>query len=294
MPTLTETPVDVAAASTIESAQPVGAPVSSAVVSPRRPPMDDTPSAPPRPVIALEQVSKIYRSGDVEVGALREVSLAIAASEMVAIMGASGSGKSTLMNILGTLDRPTGGRYLLDGTPVEQLDQVEQSRLRNRKIGFVFQAFNLLPRHTALANVEVPLVYGRVGRVERRRRALAALARVDLAARTDHVPNQLSGGQQQRVAIARAIVTEPLILLADEPTGALDSQSTEQIMDLFCDLHRSGMTVILVTHEAAVAAYAQRIIRFRDGRIVADEHNPRPIHATAGPDDAPVRTAGVG
>ena len=233
---------------------------------------------PPEPVIALEGVSKVYRTGDVEVEALRDVSLRVTPGEMVAIMGASGSGKSTLMNILGTLDRPTEGRYILDGVPVEQLDQVEQSRLRNRKIGFVFQAFNLLTRHSALANVEVPLVYARVGRAERRRRAMEALARVGLADRVGHLPNQLSGGQQQRVAIARAIVTEPVILLADEPTGALDSTSTEQIMELFCDLHRAGMTVIVVTHEAQVASYAGRIIRFRDGRVVADEVNPD--HAT--------------
>jgi putative ABC transport system ATP-binding protein len=241
--------------------------------------MDDSeaPTA-PEPVIVLEAVSKVYRTGDVEVAALREVSLHVLPGEMVAIMGASGSGKSTLMNIIGTLDRPTAGRYILDGIPVEELDQALQSRLRNRKIGFVFQAFNLLARHSALANVEVPLVYARVGRTERRRRALEALTRVGLGDRVGHLPNQLSGGQQQRVAIARAIVTQPVILLADEPTGALDSTSTEQIMELFCDLHRAGMTVIIVTHEAQVASYAQRVIRFRDGRIVADEVNPQ--HAT--------------
>ena len=214
-----------------------------------------------------------------EVQALRSISLTIGRGEMVAIMGQSGSGKSTLMNILGTLDRPSSGRYLLDGTPVEDMDEVSLARLRNQKIGFVFQAFNLLPRHTALANVEVPLVYGRVGKAERRRRAIAALTRVGLADRMDHHPNQLSGGQQQRVAIARAIVTEPVLLLADEPTGALDSEMTEQILELFCTLHHSGMTVALVTHEAQVAAYAQRVIRFRDGRIVSDELNPEPLHA---------------
>jgi len=236
--------------------------------------MERTPDAAPLPVILLQQLDKTYRTGDVEVNALRSVSLDIPRGQMVAIMGASGSGKSTLMNILGMLDHPTAGSYLLDGVAVDSLDQVAQAQQRNRKIGFVFQAFNLLPRHTAFANVEVPLIYGRLGRGERRRRALAALERVGLADRAHHHPNQLSGGQQQRVAIARAIVTQPLMLLADEPTGALDSENTVQIMELFCELHRAGMTVIIVTHEAQVAAYAQRVIRFRDGRIVADECNP--------------------
>ena len=233
--------------------------------------MEPVPAAAPAPVILLQQLDKTYRTGDVEVNALRGVSLSIPRGQMVAIMGASGSGKSTLMNILGMLDSPTAGSYVLDGVPVESLDQVAQAHERNRKIGFVFQAFNLLPRHSALANVEVPLIYARVGRGERRRRALAALERVGRADRAHHHPNQLSGGQQQRVAIARALVTEPLMLLADEPTGALDSENTGQIMELFRELHRTGMTVIIVTHEAQVASYAQRVIRFRDGRIVADE-----------------------
>jgi putative ABC transport system ATP-binding protein len=234
----------------------------------------------PAPVVVLEDLSKVYRTGDVEVHALRQVSLRIRRGELVAVMGASGSGKSTLMNIIGTLDRPSAGRYLLDGDAVEDLDPLTQARLRNAKVGFVFQSFNLLARHTALANVEVPLIYGRVRRGERRRRALEALARVGLADRVHHLPAQLSGGQQQRVAIARAIVTRPLLLLADEPTGALDTETTAQIMDLFCELHRAGMTVVVVTHEPLVASYAERTIRFRDGRIVSDERTPEHDHAT--------------
>jgi putative ABC transport system ATP-binding protein len=224
-------------------------------------------------VIDIRDLSKVYVTGDVEVHALRSVGLTIRRGEMVAIMGQSGSGKSTLMNIIGTLDRPNSGSYRLDDVPVEELSETELARLRNQKIGFVFQSFNLLARHTALANVEVPLIYARVGKADRRRRAAEALQRVGLADRMDHHPNQLSGGQQQRVAIARAIVTAPVLLLADEPTGALDTEMTSQIMELFCELHRAGMTVVLVTHEPDVAAYAQRVVRFRDGRIVADEWN---------------------
>jgi putative ABC transport system ATP-binding protein len=198
---------------------------------------------------------------------------------MVAIMGQSGSGKSTLMNIVGTLDKPSSGSYKLDGVPVERLDEVELARLRNQKIGFVFQSFNLLPRHNALANVEVPLVYARIPKSERHKRAAESLQSVGLGDRLDHHPNQLSGGQQQRVAIARAMVTKPVLLLADEPTGALDTEMTDQIMKLFCELHAGGMTVVLVTHEPMVAAYAERIVRFRDGRIISDEKNEERLHA---------------
>lgn len=194
-------------------------------------------------------------------------------------MGQSGSGKSTLMNIVGTLDKPSSGSYKLDGVPVERLDEVELARLRNQKIGFVFQSFNLLPRHNALANVEVPLVYARIPKSERHKRAAESLQSVGLGDRLDHHPNQLSGGQQQRVAIARAMVTKPVLLLADEPTGALDTEMTDQIMKLFCELHAGGMTVVLVTHEPMVAAYAERIVRFRDGRIISDEKNEERLHA---------------
>ncbi len=232
----------------------------------------------PEALIVLRGVAKDYESGESVVHALRDVDLTFARGEFVAIIGTSGSGKSTLMNIIGTLDRPTSGSYRLDGVKVEDLSETELARLRNQKIGFVFQSFNLLARHTAVANVEVPLIYARMGKAERRRRASEALQRVGLGDRMDHHPNQLSGGQQQRVAIARAIVTAPVLLLADEPTGALDTEMTSQIMDLFCELHRSGMTVVLVTHEPDVAGYAQRVVRFRDGRIVADEQQPGRAH----------------
>lgn len=225
------------------------------------------------PLIALEAISKIYKNAGaegVEVHALRAVSLTITRGEMVAIMGASGSGKSTTLNVIGTLDRPTSGRYLLDGEPVEDLDEVELASLRNRKIGFVFQQFNLLPRDTAERNVELPMVYRGVSPSERRARARRALDRVGLGDRADHLPNQLSGGQQQRVSIARAIVNEPPLLLADEPTGALDSATSVQVMELLGDLHRQGMTVVIVTHDPGIAAWAGRVITFRDGAIVTD------------------------
>jgi putative ABC transport system ATP-binding protein len=221
-------------------------------------------------LVRLEQVSKVYRMGEVDVHALRSLSLRIDRGELVAIMGASGSGKSTALNVIGTLDRPTAGRYFLGGEAVEGLDEVELSRQRNLKIGFVFQAFHLLPRETALSNVALPLVYAGVRAAERRRRALEALDRVGLAERAQHLPSQLSGGQQQRVSLARAIVQRPLLLLADEPTGALDSSTSLQVLELLGGLHREGMTIVIVTHDRAVASYAGRMITFGDGQLLAD------------------------
>ena len=219
--------------------------------------------------IELKDVTKIYRMGNIEVGALRDVSVSIQAGEMVAIMGASGSGKSTMMNILGCLDVPTSGEYLLEGENVGQLGDDRLAEIRNRKIGFVFQTYNLLPRLTALANVELPLLYGNGH--DRRRRAMTALSRVGLGDRTAHRPTELSGGQQQRVGIARALVKEPSIVLADEPTGNLDSQSTEEVMAILQDLnHREGLTVIIVTHEPDIAAATRRVITMLDGRVVDD------------------------
>ncbi len=208
--------------------------------------------------------------GDVAVHALRGVSLRIERGDLVAVMGSSGSGKSTLMNILGCLDAPSRGRYLLDGVDVRAFDDDELADIRNRKIGFVFQSFNLVPRTRTLANVELPLAYAGVPRGERRRRALAALQTVGMVDRLEHLPSELSGGQQQRVAIARAIVTNPPLLLADEPTGNLDSHSTHDVLDLFSELNASGRTIVLITHEPDVAARAKRVVRLADGRIVED------------------------
>jgi len=220
------------------------------------------------PIIALEKIEKVYHLGDVEIRPLQGVSLAISRGESVAIMGASGSGKTTLMNVIGCMDRPTSGRYELDGKEVSKLSRDELARLRNQRFGFVFQNFNLLSRTTALENVELPLLYWRDSSArERRDQALRALDRVGLADRVMHHPSQLSGGQQQRVAIARALVTEPSILLADEPTGNLDSASEKELMSIFQELSREGITVILVTHNAEIAAYANRLVRIRDGRI---------------------------
>jgi putative ABC transport system ATP-binding protein len=228
-----------------------------------------------RAILDLVEITKIYQMGELQVAALKGISLRVDAGEMVAIMGASGSGKSTMLNLIGTLDRPSAGRYLLDGEAVESLDEEALSALRNRKIGFVFQSFNLLPRDTALENVELPMVYAHVRMGERRRRAELALRRVGLGDRMDHLPNQLSGGQQQRVSIARALVNDPVLLLADEPTGALDSATTQQVMELFVDLHRQGMTIVVVTHDPNIARFAERVVTFKDGLIVSDERNAR-------------------
>jgi putative ABC transport system ATP-binding protein len=225
-----------------------------------------------RPVIEVQEVERVYRLGeDVEVRALAGVSLRIARGEFVAIMGSSGSGKSTLMHILGCLDAPTGGRYLLDGVDVRDIPEDELADLRNRRIGFVFQSFNLVARTTALANVELPLAYAGLGRRERRARAIAALAAVGMEDRLHHLPSELSGGQQQRAAVARAIVTDPAIVLADEPTGNLDSRSTEEILGIFARLNAEGRTVVLITHESDVAARARRVVRLGDGRVLSDE-----------------------
>jgi putative ABC transport system ATP-binding protein len=214
---------------------------------------------------------KVYRMGDVEVQALRGISLAIGEGEFVAIMGASGSGKSTLMNIMGCLDRPTSGRYLLAGREVSRMSRSQLAEVRNQALGFVFQSFNLLARTSALDNVELPLLYAGVGGRERRERAAEALQRVGLGERLEHHPAQMSGGQQQRVAIARALVTRPRVILADEPTGNLDSGTAAEIMGLFQELWREGITLVLVTHEPDFAAYASRVILIKDGLLQSDE-----------------------
>jgi putative ABC transport system ATP-binding protein len=221
------------------------------------------------PLIAFDRVSRVYHMGPTHVPALADVSLEIATGEFVAIVGPSGSGKSTMMHILGCLDRPTHGSYRLDGTAVADLDDDALARLRSRAIGFVFQSYNLLPRTSALENVATPLLYQGVGRSERRRRAQAALERLGLGDRLDHEPTELSGGQQQRVAVARALVTEPALILADEPTGNLDSHAGTEVTTLLRDLHVSGRTVVLITHDLGVAATADRQIHLRDGRIAA-------------------------
>jgi putative ABC transport system ATP-binding protein len=221
-------------------------------------------------LIELTDVRKVYRMGTEEVHALAGVDLQVEHGEYLAVMGASGSGKSTLMNLLGCLDTPTSGQYRLRGTAVETLDDTELAEIRNREIGFVFQTFNLLPRTSALGNVELPLIYAGVPRKVRRERAFGALERVGLADRVDHQPNELSGGQRQRVAVARALVNEPSILLADEPTGNLDSATSVEIMDLFDALHSGGNTVILVTHERDIAEHAWRQVTMRDGKVVED------------------------
>jgi putative ABC transport system ATP-binding protein len=233
--------------------------------------IEGAPSAGADNVILIDRVSKIYKTGDIQVHALRGLSLSIRRGEFVAIMGPSGSGKSTLMNIIGCLDKPTKGRYLLEGVDVSTMSKVELADIRNKRVGFVFQSFNLVPRTSALENVELPLVYAGVGATERHRRARTALADVGLAERERNMPNQLSGGQQQRVALARALVNNPSIILADEPTGALDTRTSIEVMAIFQRLSRERhLTIIIVTHEQDIAQYAERVVDVRDGRIGAD------------------------
>jgi putative ABC transport system ATP-binding protein len=223
-----------------------------------------------RPVVAIDNVTKVYGVGDVAVRALQGVSLTIERGEFVAIMGASGSGKSTMMNIIGCLDVPSDGEYHLDGVDVRTLDEYQLAQVRNRKLGFVFQSFNLIPRTTAIGNVELPLVYAGMKKAARRARAIEALESVGLGDRLHHAPAQLSGGQQQRVAIARAMVTNPALILADEPTGALDSHASAEVLGIFERLSAKGRTVVMITHEPDVADHADRMVRLRDGRIVED------------------------
>lgn len=241
------------------------------------------------PLLQLENVTKIYSSGETAVRALRGVNLTIDRGDFVAVMGPSGSGKSTLMNIIGCLDRPTSGSYWLAGREVSKLSRETLARLRNRTLGFVFQSFNLLPRTSALENVELPLIYAGIPRRERARRAAEALSRVGLGERLGHTPAQLSGGQQQRVAIARALVARPQMIVGDEPTGNLDSRTSIEVMALFQELGRSGITVLLVTHEQDIAEHAARVLVVRDGRIVSDvRQTPKPALVPA-PEEEPVQ-----
>jgi putative ABC transport system ATP-binding protein len=231
-----------------------------------------------RPVIGLRRIVKTYVMGDVEVHALRGVTLVVERGDFVAIMGASGSGKSTMMNIIGCLDVPSRGQFFLDGIDVRTLDEAALSRVRNRKIGFVFQSYNLVPRTTALRNVELPMLYAGVKSRERRARAKAALELVGLGDRLTHMPNEMSGGQQQRVALARAIVTNPALVLADEPTGNLDTVTSAEVMQMFSRLNAGGRTIVVITHEEDIAAYAKRTVRLRDGLIVEDKRRT-PVEA---------------
>ena len=230
-------------------------------------------------LIRLENLVKIYDTGAIKVLGLKKINLTIKRGEFVALMGQSGSGKSTLMNILGCLDRPSLGSYYLDGVNTADLTSNELSDIRNRKIGFVFQSFNLISRTSALKNVELPMIYAHRSKRERRKRALLLLEKVGLGKRFEHMPNELSGGQRQRVAIARALANEPPLILADEPTGNLDTASSIEIMEIFSELHREGATVVVVTHEENIAAFTHRIIRFQDGNVISDEKNPNPTAA---------------
>lgn len=226
-------------------------------------------------MISLQGITKAYEVGKEKMEVLKNIHLSVKSGEFVAIMGPSGSGKSTLMNIIGCLDRPTKGKYFLDGMDVSELKDAELARVRNSSIGFVFQQFHLLPRLTALKNVELPMIYSGIGKKERRERAEEALRKMGLADRMDYLPNALSGGQRQRVAIARAIVNHPKLILADEPTGALDTKTSRSIMELFARLNKEGVTIVVVTHEPEVAKYAERIIMLRDGEIISGEDDKR-------------------
>ncbi len=230
-------------------------------------------------IIRMKDIGKIYDTGKIQVEALKNVNISIEKGEFVSIMGPSGSGKSTLMNIIGCLDKSTSGSYELDSVNISELDEIELAKIRNTKIGFVFQSFNLLPRITALQNVELPMIYAGIGKKERRVKAIEALERVSLVERMDHKPNELSGGQKQRVAIARALVNNPAIILADEPTGNLDTASGEDIMAVFQELNREGVTMVLVTHEPDIAEHTKRIVKFRDGFLISDEKVREPIDA---------------
>ena len=244
-------------------------------------PSPEAPQAGSVPVIQVTDLKKSYQMGTNIVHALRGVSLTVQSGEFVAIMGPSGSGKSTFMNVIGCLDRPQSGSYLLDGVEVTSVPASELADLRNLKLGFIFQGYNLLPRMDALGNVMLPMIYANVPAQERRERALAALAAVNMAPRADHRPNELSGGQQQRVAIARALVNRPSLILADEPTGALDSRTSVEIMAILQRLNREGSTIVLVTHEPEVAAFCGRVVVFKDGRVVSDRESPHPESAEA-------------